>query len=70
MCATIVRSSAMRRPAALFVYSRDRAAEHPERHLQGYAGMILDVGMAGSRRLLRSAVNPVKVAFSISPCAT
>jgi hypothetical protein len=27
MCATIVRSSAMRRPAALFVYSRDRAAE-------------------------------------------
>jgi hypothetical protein len=51
MCATIVHSSAMRRPAALFVYSRDRAAEHAERHLQGYAGMILDVGMDSSSKI-------------------
>jgi transposase len=27
-------------PAALFHYSRDRRAEHPERHLAGYAGIL------------------------------
>jgi transposase len=27
-------------PAALFHYSRDRRGEHPERHLEGYAGIL------------------------------
>jgi transposase len=27
-------------PAGVFFYSRDRAGEHPERHLHGYAGIL------------------------------
>jgi hypothetical protein len=29
-------------PAAVFYYSRDRSAAHPEHHLSGYAGMSRD----------------------------
>jgi transposase len=27
-------------PAAVFFYSRERAGDHPERHLAGYAGIV------------------------------
>jgi transposase len=38
-------------PAAVFFYSRDRTAEHPERHLQGYAGILQADAYAGFNRL-------------------
>jgi transposase len=34
-------------PAALFFYSRDRSAEHPNRHLAGYAGILQADAYAG-----------------------
>jgi transposase len=37
--------------AAAFFYSRDRAGEHPERHLQGYAGILQADAYAGFNRL-------------------
>ena len=38
-------------PAAVFFYSRDRAGEHPERHLAGYAGILQADAYAGFNRL-------------------
>jgi len=38
-------------PAAVFHYSRDRTGEHPERHLQGYAGILQADAYAGFNRL-------------------
>jgi transposase len=38
-------------PAAVFFYSRDRTAEHPERHLQGYSGILQADEYAGFNRL-------------------
>ena len=38
-------------PAAVFFYSRDRAGEHPERHLDGYAGILQADAYAGFNRL-------------------
>lgn len=38
-------------PAAAFFYSRDRTAEHPERHLAGYAGILQADAYAGFNRL-------------------
>jgi transposase len=38
-------------PAAVFFYSRDRTGEHPERHLQGYAGILQADAYAGFNRL-------------------
>ena len=38
-------------PAAVFFYSRDRTAEHPERHLAGYAGILQADAYAGFNRL-------------------
>ena len=37
--------------AAVFFYSRDRTAEHPERHLAGYAGILQADAYAGFNRL-------------------
>ena len=34
-------------PAAVFFYSRDRAGDHPERHLTGYAGILQADAYAG-----------------------
>jgi transposase len=34
-------------PAAVFFYSRDRTADHPERHLNGYAGILQADAYAG-----------------------
>jgi transposase len=38
-------------PAAVFFYSRDRSGEHPERHLEGYAGILQADAYAGFNRL-------------------
>src|SRR5262245_51686785 len=38
-------------PAAVFFYSRDRSGEHPERHLDGYAGILQADAYAGFNRL-------------------
>jgi transposase len=38
-------------PAAVFFYSRDRTGEHPERHLQNYAGILQADAYAGFMRL-------------------
>jgi len=38
-------------PAAVFFYSRDRTAEHPERHLANFAGVLQADAYAGFNRL-------------------
>jgi transposase len=38
-------------PAAAFFYSRDRAGEHPEQHLAGFAGLMQADAYAGFNRL-------------------
>jgi len=38
-------------PAAIFFYSRDRTAEHPERHLANFAGVLQADAYAGFNRL-------------------
>jgi transposase len=45
-------------PAAVFFYSRDRAGEHPERHLQGYAGLLQADAYAGFNRLYAAERHP------------
>jgi transposase len=40
-------------PAALFFYSRDRAGEHPERHLAGYCGILQADAYAGFNALYK-----------------
>ena len=38
-------------PAAVFFYSRDRGAEHPERHLANFAGLMQAAAYAGFTKL-------------------
>ncbi len=38
-------------PAALFFYSRDRSGEHPQRHLQGWSGLLQADAYGGYGRL-------------------
>jgi transposase len=45
-------------PAAVFFYSRDRAGEHPERHLQGYAGILQADAYAGFNQLYAAERSP------------
>jgi transposase len=45
-------------PAAVFFYSRDRTAEHPERHLAGYAGILQADAYAGFNRLYAADRKP------------
>src|ERR1700752_1942278 len=45
-------------PAALFFYSHDRTAEHPERHLHGYAGILQADAYAGFNRLYAADRRP------------
>ncbi len=45
-------------PAALFHYSRDRTAEHPRRHLAGYAGILQADAYAGFNELYRLERKP------------
>ncbi|WP_424140877.1 IS66 family transposase, partial [Roseomonas chloroacetimidivorans] len=45
-------------PAAMFRYSRDRTAEHPNRHLAGYAGILQADAYAGYNALYEPARKP------------
>jgi transposase len=45
-------------PAALFRFSRDRSGEHPERHLERYAGILQADAFAGFNRLYRPDRSP------------
>ena len=45
-------------PAAVFFYSRDRTGEHPERHLDGYAGILQADAYAGFNRLYAADRRP------------
>jgi len=45
-------------PAAVFFYSRDRASEHPERHLAGYCGILQADAYAGFNALYKSERMP------------
>jgi transposase len=45
-------------PAAVFFYSRDRTAEHPERHLAGYTGILQADAYAGFNRLYAADRRP------------
>jgi transposase len=45
-------------PAAMFYYSRDRAGEHPEAHLAGYAGILQADAYSGYNRLYETDRKP------------
>jgi transposase len=45
-------------PAAVFFYSRDRTAQHPERHLRDYAGILQADAYAGYNRLYEAGRTP------------
>jgi hypothetical protein len=45
-------------PAAVFFYSRDRTAQHPERHLHDYAGILQADAYAGFNRLYQADRKP------------
>jgi transposase len=45
-------------PAVVFFYSRDRAGEHPERHLYGYAGILQADAYAGFNQLYAAERSP------------
>jgi transposase len=45
-------------PAAVFFYSPDRGAEHPEQHLAGYAGLMQADAYAGFNRLYGAGRKP------------
>jgi transposase len=45
-------------PAAVFFYSRDRTAQHPEQHLRDYAGILQADAYAGFNRLYETARKP------------
>jgi transposase len=45
-------------PAAMFYYSRDRAGEHPEAHLAGYAGILQADAYSGYKRLYEADRTP------------
>jgi transposase len=52
-------------PAALYYASRDRAGEHPERHLRGFCGILQADAYSGYNRLYDPARSPgaIKPAF-------
>jgi len=45
-------------PAAVYYYSPDRGAEHPERHLVGYSGIVQADAYAGFNRLYVAGRKP------------
>ena len=47
-------------PAALFHYSADRTAQHPNRHLAGWSGILQADAYAGFNNLYRPGRNPVR----------
>jgi transposase len=58
-------------PAAMFRYSRDRTAEHPNRHLAGYAGILQADAYAGYNALYEADRKPGTITGSrhcLEPC--
>ncbi len=49
-------------PAAVFFFSRDRAGEHPERHLADYGGILQADAYAGFSRLYETGRKPAPIA--------
>lgn len=49
-------------PAVMFRYSRDRTAEHPRRHLAGYAGILQADAYAGFNDLYATGRQPSPIA--------
>ena len=49
-------------PAAMFRYSRDRTAEHPNRHLAGYRGILQADAYAGFNELYAPGRKPSPIA--------
>jgi hypothetical protein len=49
-------------PAAVFFYSRDRTAQHPESHLRDYAGILQADAHAGFNRLESRGRSPRRAA--------
>jgi transposase len=47
--------------AAVFFYSRDRAGEHPEQHLAGFAGLMQADAYAGFNRLYEAERRPAPI---------
>ena len=45
-------------PAAVFYYSRDRTSEHPQRHLQTYAGIFQADAYGGYNQLYEEGRQP------------
>lgn len=48
-------------PAAVFRYSRDRAGEHPQRHLAGYVGILQADAYSGYNGLFEAGRRPAPV---------
>jgi transposase len=48
-------------PAAVFFYSRDRTAQHPENHLRDYAGILQADAYAGFNRLYEAERKPAPI---------
>ena len=48
-------------PAAVFYYSRDRAREHPNRHLSRYSGILQAAAYGGYGRLYEPHRSPVPI---------
>jgi transposase len=48
-------------PAAIFFYSPDRGAKHPEQHLAGYAGLMQADAYAGFNRLYGAGRKPAPI---------
>lgn len=51
--------------AAVFYYSRDRGGEHPEQHLEGFAGILQADAFAGYNRLYASDRKPGPIADAL-----
>uniref|UniRef100_Q07JE6 Transposase IS66 n=1 Tax=Rhodopseudomonas palustris (strain BisA53) TaxID=316055 RepID=Q07JE6_RHOP5 len=48
-------------PAALFYYSRNRAGEHPQRHLAGYVGLMQADAFDGYNQLYKAGRKPAPI---------
>lgn len=61
MCATTKPFEGPAPPAAVFFYSRDRTAQHPESHLRDYAGILQADAYAGFNRLYEADRKPAPI---------
>jgi hypothetical protein len=70
MSAMTRRSAGRRRRRRCYYASRDRSGEHPERHLQGFAGILQADAYSGLQRLYRARpqAGPVTRGAVLEPC--